>query len=95
MRASEKDISTIAHLVVQLWSDNSLDEAEVILQEYSEYRNRGIARVLCEECEAWAKELGCTEFASDCELTNTESLSFHMGLGFKEENRIICFKKTI
>ena len=142
MRAFEKDISKIAYLVVQLWPDNSLNEAEDILKEYfsgeetavfiheirekyvglalcglrhdyvegcetspvgylegivvdSEYRNQGIARTLCEECEAWAKEQGCTEFASDCELTNTESLRFHMRLGFQEENRIICFKKTI
>ena len=59
------------------------------------YRAQGIARTLCRECESWAKEMGCTEFASDCELTNTDSLHFHLNIGFKEENRIICFKKTI
>ena len=46
-------------------------------------------------CENWAGEHGCTEFASDCELTNTTSLNFHLRLGFQEENRIICFKKMI
>ena len=59
------------------------------------YRNRGVARSLCEECEKWARELGCSEFASDCELTNTVSLRFHIGIGFTEENRIICFKKKL
>ncbi|MDD6160374.1 MAG: GNAT family N-acetyltransferase [Oscillospiraceae bacterium] len=59
------------------------------------HRRRGLAHALCGECEAWAKEQGCTEFASDCELTNTASLRFHLGIGFHEENRIICFKKTI
>jgi len=59
------------------------------------YRNRGIAREMCAECEAWAKDLGCTEFASDCELTNATSLKFHLGIGFQEENRIICFKKNL
>ena len=45
------------------------------------------------QCEQWAREKGCAEFASDCELTNTASLRFHLGVGFREENRIICFKK--
>ncbi len=59
------------------------------------YRHRGIAGKLVSECEQWAREKGCTEFASDCELTNTASLGFHLGIGFTEENRIICFKKTL
>ena len=60
-----------------------------------EFRHRGIARKLVSECEQWAREKGCTEFASDCELTNTASLNFHLGIGFQEENRIICFKKML
>ena len=60
-----------------------------------EYRRKGIARRLLAECEAWAGDLGCTEFASDCELTNYESFRFHLALGFLEVNRIICFTKQI
>ena len=60
-----------------------------------EYRHQGIAGKLVSECEQWAREKGCTEFASDCELTNTTSLNFHLGIGFQEENRIICFKKVL
>ena len=59
------------------------------------YRHRAIARALVSECEQWAREKGCTEFASDCELKNTASLDFHLGVGFREENRIICFKKSL
>ena len=58
-------------------------------------RHRGIARALLAECEQWAREKGCTEFASDCELTNAASLRFHLSVGFSEENRIICFKKDL
>ena len=58
-------------------------------------RHRGIARALVSECEQWAREKGCTEFASDCELTNSASLRFHLAVGFREENRIICFKKAL
>lgn len=59
------------------------------------YRNRGIAAALLAACEDWAREQGCTEFASDCELTNTESLRFHLAAGFTEANRIICFVKEL
>ena len=60
-----------------------------------EYRKQGVARELLSACESWAKAKGCTEFASDCELTNTESLQFHLNVGFEEANRIICFTKQI
>ncbi len=59
------------------------------------YRARGYAADLLSECEKWAKEKGCTEFASDCELDNLDSLRFHMALGFEEANRIICFRKDL
>ena len=60
-----------------------------------ECRGRGIAKKLVAECERWAKEKGCKEFASDCALTNVASLNFHLSVGFREENRIICFKKML
>lgn len=60
-----------------------------------EYRKHGIARELLAACERWAKEKGCTEFASDCELDNTQSLQFHLNVGFEEANRIICFTKKL
>lgn len=60
-----------------------------------DYRTRGYASELLSECEKWAKEKGCTEFASDCELDNIDSFRFHMALGFEEANRIICFRKDI
>ena len=59
------------------------------------YRKQGIARQLIAACESWAKEIGCVEFASDCELTNHESLRFHLSMGFEEAGRIICFTKKL
>lgn len=59
------------------------------------YRHNGIAKQLLHACEAWAKEKGCKEFASDCELDNSQSLQFHLNVGFEEANRIICFTKKI
>ena len=59
------------------------------------YRHKGYAKELLRECEQWAKSKGCTEFASDCELENEESLRFHMAMQFEEANRVICFRKSI
>ena len=60
-----------------------------------EYRKCGYAKELLKHCEEWATEKGCTEFASDCELTNNISLAFHLNMGFIEANRIICFIKNL
>ena len=60
-----------------------------------EYRMQGCARALLQACESWAREMGCREFASDCELANRESLHFHLSAGFQEANRIICFVKEL
>lgn len=59
------------------------------------HRGNGIAKALLRASERWAAEQGCEEFASDCELTNSESLAFHLSVGFAEANRIICFTKKL
>ena len=59
------------------------------------YRKNGYAAELLAECEQWAKEKGCKEFAGDCELDNADGFRFHMSLGFEEANRIICFRKDL
>ena len=41
------------------------------------------------QCQNWAKDQGCLEFASDCELDNEYRLKFHLKMGFAEANRII------
>ena len=59
------------------------------------FRGQGVAGRLLQKCQEWAKEKGCAEFASDCEIHNSESLSFHLQNGFREANRIICLIKRI
>ncbi len=58
-------------------------------------RQQGVAKKLVSACESWARNKGCLEFASDCELENNESLAMHLKLGFSEANRIICFTKKL
>lgn len=59
------------------------------------YRRAGVATRLTRACEAWAKGHKCAEFASDCLLHNTDSIAFHLGAGFTEANRLVCFVKKL
>lgn len=60
-----------------------------------DHRRRGYAKELLAACESWAKDRGCKEFASDCEIDNADSFRFHMAMDFAEANRIICFTKRL
>ena len=59
------------------------------------HRRSGVARALLSACEDWARSVGCTEFASDCELDNQDSLAWHLKAGFAEVNRTIWFAKKL
>ncbi len=65
----------------------------IFIQE--KFRHMGFAKELLQKCEKWASGKNCSEFASDCELNNIDSLKFHLAMGFDEVNRIICFKKNL
>ncbi|KAB3532455.1 aminoglycoside 6'-N-acetyltransferase [Alkaliphilus serpentinus] len=60
-----------------------------------DYRKMGIAKLLVEKGEKWAKGKGCSQMASDIEAHNTICYDFHLNIGFKEANRLICFIKDI
>lgn len=59
------------------------------------FRHRGVARLLLEAGEQWAKDQGCTELGSDTELDNVQSREVHRKLGFREVNKIVAFMKDI
>ena len=84
----------IRHDYVEGCKTNDVGYLEGIFLQ-PEYRSFGIGKMLVEKAVKWAKEKGCTEFASDCELSNEESVKFHEAVGFREVNRIVCFKMDI
>lgn len=59
------------------------------------HRAKGIGKALIKEAERWALTHGYTELASDTDLSNTNSISTHKHLGFKETERIVCFIKDL
>lgn len=58
-------------------------------------RRKGIAKLLVERAKEWGRARGCSELASDCLLSNNQSIDFHKGIGFEEVNRLVCFIKNI
>jgi aminoglycoside 6'-N-acetyltransferase I len=59
------------------------------------YRNLGLSKQLLKLAEEWGKQKKCNQLASDTELTNLSSITFHKKAGFKEVNRIVCFIKEL
>jgi aminoglycoside 6'-N-acetyltransferase I len=45
--------------------------------------------------EAWGREQGCREFASDTQLENTGSVAAHLALGFDDAGALRCFRKSL
>ena len=60
-----------------------------------DHRRTGLGRKLLAACEDWARTMGCTEFASDCELDNHDSIAWHLSAGFAEMGRTIWFAKKL
>jgi aminoglycoside 6'-N-acetyltransferase I len=58
-------------------------------------RGQGIARQLVADVEQWAREMGCTELASDALVENQVSHKMHEALGFEETERVVYFLKGI
>ena len=49
----------------------------------------------CSRPRAWARKLGCREFASDAVANNAVSAAAHRALGFEEVVVLRCFRKSL
>jgi aminoglycoside 6'-N-acetyltransferase I len=57
-------------------------------------RRQGVGRALIGAAEAWARSVGCQEFASDIEPGNAASIAAHRALGF-EQVGALAFRKDL
>ncbi|MGE2778122.1 GNAT family N-acetyltransferase, partial [Escherichia coli] len=55
-------------------------------------RRQGVGVALVKAAEHWARGRGCTEFASDTQLTNSANTSAHLAAGFTEVAQVRCFR---
>lgn len=58
-------------------------------------RGQGVGGALVQAMEAWAREQGYTEIASDTWLDNETSIRAHLALGYEESERLVHFRKTL
>jgi len=58
-------------------------------------RQRGMGRALLQAAETWARAIGCREMASDADIRNEMSHTFHRALGFVETERVVFFRKDL
>lgn len=58
-------------------------------------RRQGLAGLLVDAAESGARNLGCTEMASDTWLDNEESIRVHLKLGYSEVECLVHFVKRI
>ena len=61
----------------------------------ADLRGQGIGAALVRAAEAWAREQGLTEMASDTWLDNEGSIRAHRKLGYEEVERAVHFAKKL
>ena len=61
----------------------------------AEHRTGGIGADLVSAAENWARERGLTEMASDADIANEASQRAHVALGYRETDRLVCFRKDL
>lgn len=59
------------------------------------HRGRGVGRELIRAAERWARDAGCRQMASDCDLENLDACWAHQRTGFYEVGRGIHFRKDL
>jgi aminoglycoside 6'-N-acetyltransferase I len=59
------------------------------------FRKAGVGRKLVEKSEQWAREMGCTEMASDTTTNYPVSPAAHNALGYQEVKRKFYYRKSL
>jgi aminoglycoside 6'-N-acetyltransferase I len=61
----------------------------------AESRRRTLGSRLVQAAEAWARNQGLKEIASDAQIENAVSIQAHKVLGYEEVERLVCFRKAL
>ena len=95
---SEGGLRGFAELASRKFADGCLTSPIAYLEGIwidPDSRRIGIASEIVREGMSWARSLGLSEVASDCDIDNEASRLFHVATGFVEVRRSICFKHDL
>ena len=89
--ATAADIEAWSAMRAELWPEADPDElrAEALAWDAT------AGRALIAAVEAWTREQGCTELASDALIDNAASHAAHAACGFEETERVVYFRKPL
>ena len=87
-----------AEVSIRPWAEGCRSHRVAYLEGWfvvAEARERGVGQALVAAAEAWGRDRGCTEFASDADAENDVSAAAHRALGFEDQGLVRCFRKDI
>lgn len=94
----EGRVAAFAELSIRPYAEKCNSQRVAYLEGWyveQDCRGQGIGRALLAAAEAWGREQGCTEFASDAQADNFSSILAHHACGFEDAGLIRCFRKDL
>ena len=97
-RAGSSDLAGFAEVGARAYADGCETSPVAYLEGWyvdPDVRRQGIGAALVRAAEAWARERGYRELASDALLDNLPSQEAHVALGFVEVERSVKYRKAL
>ena len=98
VRPFSSHLAGYLHVGSRKYAEGCTTSPVAYLEEWfvdADVRRQGVGRALVAAGEAWAKQNGYIELASDTLIDNDVSLASHLALGFREVERQINFIKKL
>lgn len=97
-RAGGRGLAGFAEVATRPYADGCETSPVAYLEGWyvdPDARRHGVGRALVRAAEAWARERGLHELASDALLDNIISQQAHEALGFTEVERAVRYRKAL
>jgi aminoglycoside 6'-N-acetyltransferase I len=97
-QAADGEVTGYVEIGLRIYAEGCRGSPVPYIEEWfvvPDARRTGVGRALVAAAEAWARERGYAEIASDALLDNVMSQHAHQALGFEEVERQVAFRKDL